>query len=55
MWIPDIRVGRFGQIRPDVGMAFMDYPAIPYPPPMGYPVNELKYIIARKNAKIKAL
>ena len=33
--IPDIRVGRFGRVRPDVGMAFMGaYP--PYPPPMAY-------------------
>ena len=41
--IPDVRVGPFGQVRPDIGMAFMGRPPI-YPPygaygpygPMGY-------------------
>ena len=33
--IPDVRVGRFGQVRPDVGMAYMGgagygYGAMPY-------------------------
>ena len=28
--IPDVRVGRFGQVRPDVGMAFMGPPAYGY-------------------------
>ena len=38
--IPDLRVGPFGQVRPDIGMAFMGRPYAypPYPPmyPMGY-------------------
>ncbi len=39
--IPDVRVGPFGQVRPDIGMAFMGRPPI-YAPygmpygPMGY-------------------
>ncbi len=34
--IPDVRVGPFGGVRPDVGMAFMGAPAYPPYPPMGY-------------------
>ena len=35
--IPDVRVGPFGGVRPDIGMAFMGAPPV-YPPygPMGY-------------------
>ena len=33
--IPDLRVGPFGGVRPDIGMAFMGAPPM-YPPPYGY-------------------
>ena len=33
--IPDLRVGPFRQVRPDIGMAFMGPPPI-YPPPYAY-------------------
>ena len=38
--IPDFRIGRFGQVRPDVGMAFMGGP-------IGYGYGPMRYGGAR--------
>ena len=43
--IPDVRVGPFGQVRPDIGMAFMGRPPIypPYGVPYGMPYGPMGY------------